>query len=148
MSSNNTKPLCSRCKRFDIQSFGRSAHPYQCLPLADTVKSAKRGCSFCSLVTESFASECNVNQSLLGWMFLPLYIQLEVQRDRYAADIEDGGMAIHQITAVLVKSSTTSSLLRPTSYCNYIRINVSADRGKRPKYYKHSLQQQYALLFY
>ena len=45
------KMLCERCRRFDIQAFGRDPYPYRGVPFLSVVRSANR-CSFCSLLLE------------------------------------------------------------------------------------------------
>lgn len=45
--------LCSRCQNFDVQSFRRDTFRLRGYPLVEFVKSAKYGCSFCSLVLQN-----------------------------------------------------------------------------------------------
>ncbi|KAL8337029.1 hypothetical protein RB601_008498 [Gaeumannomyces tritici] len=45
--------LCSRCEKFDIQAFRKEPHVPRGFPLADVIRSAQEGCTFCTLLLES-----------------------------------------------------------------------------------------------
>lgn len=132
MARSSAKPLCSRCERFDIQAFGRSRYAYQRLPLSTAVQSAGQGCSFCSLLVENLASGYLLDRSWLSRMTSALYVQLQAKRD-HEVGFEDGGMAVYQITASVVKFTLTSidrQLNSPPLHL--VNINVSADQSKIP----------------
>lgn len=133
MPPTSTKPLCSRCERFNIQALGKSPYPYQRLALSTAMKSAEQGCSFCSLLVENLASSDLLNPSWLSRMTSALYVQLEAKRDHNMMDIDGGGMAIYQITASIVNLAFRGvwSQLIPLQL-HHVDINVSADQGKKP----------------
>lgn len=131
--TTTTRTLCSRCERFDTQAFGRSRYPYRRLPLSAAVQSAERGCSFCSLLVENLATMYQIDQSWLGRTFTPLYIQLQACRDNNERSVEDGGMAIYQIAALVVMGGAVTAVDVQLSQLglDHIEINVAADQGKR-----------------
>lgn len=97
------------------------------------MQSAERGCSFCSLLVENLATVFQVNQSWLSKKFAPMYIQLQALRNNDMMGVEDGGMAIYKIVALVVMGGAVTNPDLPLHRLGFdhIEINVSADHGKR-----------------
>lgn len=96
------------------------------------MQSAERGCSFCSLLVENLATVFKVNQSWIGKTFAPMYIQLQAHRNNDMIGVEDGGMAIYKIVALVVMGGAVTNPDIPLHRLGFdhIEINVSADQGK------------------
>ncbi|KAI1346927.1 heterokaryon incompatibility protein-domain-containing protein [Xylaria sp. FL0043] len=73
--------LCVRCQNFDIQAFARNAYPYRGYRLSAIGKSAREGCSFCSLLLH-YAGITTARASISTFSFLsPDWVHFSVVRE-------------------------------------------------------------------
>lgn len=81
-----------------------------------------------------------------------MYIQLQAYRNNDMMGVEDGGMAIYKIVALVVMGGAVTNLDLPLHRLGFdhIEINVSADQGKQyaSNYIRPSLRKQLRLFRY